>query len=78
MKKNMVIAILVLVSVFSLAYAYQQKVKADRYKAMAEENERLAREQLEAARRKAEMEWRRAEAAYQESMKRLAEAERKK
>lgn len=77
MTKNRVIGLLTLVSVFSLAFGIYQKSRADRFKVMAEETERLAREQLEAARRKAEMEWRRAEAAYQESMKRLAEAERK-
>lgn len=45
MKKHLLIAILIFISVFSVVFGFQQKMQADKYKKMAEENERLAREQ---------------------------------
>jgi hypothetical protein len=47
MKKNVIIAVLTLISVFSVAFGYQQKLIAEKFKLIAEENERLAREQAE-------------------------------
>ncbi len=49
MKKNVIIAVLTLISVFSVAFGYQQKLIAEKFKLIAEENERLAREQAERA-----------------------------
>ncbi|MBL7861954.1 MAG: hypothetical protein JNJ65_12390 [Cyclobacteriaceae bacterium] len=49
MKKNVIIAVLTIISVFSVAFGYQQKLIAEKFKLIAEENERLAREQAERA-----------------------------
>lgn len=49
MKKNVIIAVLTLISVFSVAFGYQQKLIAEKFKLIAEENERRAREQAERA-----------------------------
>jgi hypothetical protein len=49
MKKNLVIGILSLVSVFSLAFGYQQKVRADKNEVIALENEKRALELEKAA-----------------------------
>lgn len=71
MKKNLLIAVLTLVSVSSVAFGYQQKMMADKFKLMAEENERLAREQAE----RAQQELKRAEMYLSEAM-RMEEAAR--
>lgn len=42
MKKNLVIALLAVVSVLSLAYGFYQKQEADKFELMAQENERQA------------------------------------
>jgi hypothetical protein len=44
MKKNVTIALLALVSIMSLSFAYTQKVRADENLAMAERAEAVARE----------------------------------
>lgn len=42
MKKNLIIALLAVVSVLSLAYGFYQKQEADKFELMAQENERQA------------------------------------
>ncbi len=42
MKKNVIIALLAVVSVLSLSYGFYQKQEADKFEQMAQENERLA------------------------------------
>lgn len=49
MKKNLLIGILGFVSVFSFAFGYQQKVRADRNEVIALENEKRAIELEKAA-----------------------------
>lgn len=44
MKKNLIIAVLALVSLFSIAFGFQQKAEADKQKQIAEENARLAQQ----------------------------------
>jgi pyruvate-formate lyase len=73
MKKNLIIAALTLVSVFSVAFGYQQKMVAEKFKQLAEENERLAREQAE----RALQELRRAELYFSMAKSLEVEANRK-
>lgn len=42
MKKNLIIALLAVVSVLPLAYGFYQKQEADKFELMAQENERQA------------------------------------
>lgn len=51
MKKNLLIGILGFVSVFSFAFGYQQKIRADRNEVIALENEKRAIELMDEARR---------------------------
>jgi Tfp pilus assembly protein PilO len=44
MKKNVIIALLAVVSVLSLSYGFYQKQEADKFELMAQENERVASE----------------------------------
>lgn len=44
MKKNIIISVLALVSVLSMVFGYQQKIRADRNEALAIENEKRALE----------------------------------
>lgn len=50
MKKNIIIGVLALVSVLSMAFGYQQKIRADRHEALAIENEKRAIQLMDQAR----------------------------
>jgi hypothetical protein len=50
MKKNIIIGVLALVSVLSMAFGVQQKIRADKNEALAIENEKRAIQLMEEAR----------------------------
>jgi|JI10StandDraft_1071094.scaffolds.fasta_scaffold02835_12 hypothetical protein len=50
MKKNIIIGVLALVSVLSMAFGVQQKIRADKNEALAIENEKRALQLMEEAR----------------------------
>lgn len=78
MKKNIIISVLALVSVLSMAFGYQQKIRADRNEAL--ENEKRAIQLMDQARMAADEAQRQraiAEANLVEAMKQKEQAKKK-
>ncbi len=80
MKKNIIIGVLALVSVLSMAFGYQQKIRADRNEALAIENEKRAiqlMDQASMAAVEAQRQRAIAEASLVEVMKQREQAQQK-
>jgi len=80
MKKNIIICVLALVSVLSMAFGYQQKIRADRNEALAIESEKRAIQLMDQARMAADEAQRQraiAEANLVEAMKQKEQAQQK-